>query len=480
MTQQPQSTNVQPTQPSGLPEEQLKEMLETAETLAQAGKYQDACLNYLSVLKNDADEKFHQFAISQINNLRAHIHGPHLNQAETAIAQHPESLIFPMIVSEDDHGLRGMSSLTAVTKGEVVLRIPLSEMITCEMGEQTPFGQAFKAMGLEVHANDRAILLLFAALEGLGKDPNHLLNEPSYVEGSMCHFWSNETIQLLKGSHVQEEVIEFQKQLEEDYQNLCKIDGFKDACSLHLFKKLKAEIDSKNFTLELKDRKISAFVPIAHTINHQLPASVKWSFNEERMCFEEKALTDIHPGQTIWQSYGSSHANDHLLTQYGFTENPSPHDFIVLDNGVRLFRTPTSDLARQYWVEFVSVFANTCGGNRFQGELLLFSQIYDACLRKIPGYASSPEEDQQWLIDHPEKNTEYFIRQLMLSEKLLIIDWLSLAKEVLYSAQEKQENRLKLINHWQQVTEGPRLYLKHFWSDYLKDENNVIPEKPQE
>jgi len=446
-----------------------------ANSLEKAGDYSGACKIYFSTLRDKSQYQLHPQATFGLNNLRKKVHGKALLEIERSIEQHPKGYLFPMMVTDAMDGVRGVVAMEDIKADELILSIPIEEMITSIQGKRTAFGQAYTQSGLKIH-NHKHIYILFAILDVVKENPEHIMaNEQVYVESSTCLFWDQETIEKLTGSHLVTDINQFQKDTASDYDALCQaIPGFSAECSSHQFKKLIAEIISKNFGFEYKDEKYNAIVPIGDILNHSNEPNAVWSFNEKTGCYEEHALVDISAGETVCHTYHNHPANGDILVDYGFALEPSKNDYLFLKNGIYLFKTPTTKQFRAIWSDYVNAIMESAGCNMFVAHLHVVNHMHNEIVSRMRSYRHTLDQDIAWIKKNPDFSNEYFIRKTLIAEKTLLIEWYGICKDVMYSAQLPMSSRLMLIDSWSAVTKGPKLFLKEMWTPFLLEEKNIL------
>lgn len=120
-----------------------------------------------------------------------------------------------------DYGdeVRGCHAKMNVNAEEVFVEVPLSCLITVEMGKETIIGKAIISSNIELDAPKHIFLMVYMLIDM--KNPNSFF-KPYYdiLPTNLCNmpiFWTNEELALLEGSYMLQQIEERKKAIENDY-----------------------------------------------------------------------------------------------------------------------------------------------------------------------------------------------------------------------------------------------------------------------
>ena len=218
--------------------------------------------------------------------------------------------------------MRGVHALAPLPSQTVIVSIPLSCLITVEMGQATPIGRKILSSDLELDAPKHIFLMIYLlwdkAVHGSSSFfapyydvlPRRLRNMPI--------FWDEAELAGLKGSHLLCQIRERIQAITRDYRSVCAAaPEFASIATLEEFTWARTIVCSRNFGLMIHGRRTSALVPHADMLNHRRPRETKWTFCEESLCFTITTLREIGAGEQVYDSYGQK-CNHRFLLNYGF------------------------------------------------------------------------------------------------------------------------------------------------------------------
>jgi hypothetical protein len=196
--------------------------------------------------------------------------------------------VSPKTVVESE--MRGVHAKTAILPETICLSIPRKCLITVEMGQATPIGQAILAADLDLDAPKHIFLMIYMLWDRkLNREssffdpyyqilPKHLNNMPV--------FWSREELEFLQGSDLLDQIADRIEAITEDYLAICGlVPDFANLASLEEFKWARMCVCSRNFGLLIDGHRTSAMVPFADMLNHYRPRETKWTFDDDRDAF---------------------------------------------------------------------------------------------------------------------------------------------------------------------------------------------------
>ena len=246
----------------------------------------------------------------------------------------------------EDAEMRGCYSNDGIADDETIISIPLKCLITVEMGKSTSVGQAILSSGVELDAPKHIFLMLFMLLDRKKPDsffkPYYDILPPTL--SNMPIFWSEEEIDLLKGSYVQIQVSDRRLAIESDYNTICEIAPlFRSQVTLEEFGWARMCVCSRNFGIHVNGLRTAALVPYADMLNHLRPRETKWQFEDTVQAFTVSSLMPLGSGKEIFDSYGQK-CNHRFLLNYGFSvENNIEADGYCPNEVPLLMQLKTSD-----------------------------------------------------------------------------------------------------------------------------------------
>jgi len=224
----------------------------------------------------------------------------------------------------DDHGdseMRGVHARAHLPPNTVCVAIPRKCLITVEMGQETPIGQAILRSDLDLDAPKHIFLMIYLLWDRKTNGPNSFFH-PYYeilpqTLSNMPIFWSPQELDCLMGSYLLQQIEDRNEAIAEDYYAICQIAPLAKICTLQEFKWARMCVCSRNFGLQIDGHRTSALVPHADMLNHYRPRETKWTFDEDRQAFTITTLQSIEAGAQVYDSYGQK-CNHRFLLNYGF------------------------------------------------------------------------------------------------------------------------------------------------------------------
>lgn len=224
----------------------------------------------------------------------------------------------------DDKGdseMRGVHAKTNMLPNTVCVAIPRKCLITVEMGQETPIGQAILRSDLDLDAPKHIFLMIYLLWDRKTNGSNSFFH-PYYeilpqTLSNMPIFWTPEELDCLTGSYLLQQIDDRNEAIAEDYYAICQIAPLSKICTLQEFKWARMCVCSRNFGLQIDGHRTSALVPHADMLNHFRPRETKWTFDEERQAFTITTLQPIQAGAQVYDSYGQK-CNHRFLLNYGF------------------------------------------------------------------------------------------------------------------------------------------------------------------
>ena len=189
----------------------------------------------------------------------------------------------------DDNEMRGVHAKTHLQPNTVCMSIPRRCLITVEMGQDTPIGQAILRSDLDLDAPKHIFLMVYLLWDRKVNGSNSFFH-PYYeilppTLRNMPIFWTQDELGHLQGSYLLQQIEDRNEAIAEDYYAICQIAPLAKICTLSEFKWARMCVCSRNFGLQIDGHRTSALVPHADMLNHYRPRETKWTFDEERQAF---------------------------------------------------------------------------------------------------------------------------------------------------------------------------------------------------
>lgn len=259
---------------------------------------------------------------------------------------------------EGDSEMRGVHARTHIPPNTICMSIPRRCLITVEMGQATPIGQAILHSDLDLDAPKHIFLMVYI-LWDRKINGRHSFFHPYYeilpqTLNNMPIFWTKEELAYLEGSYLLQQIQDRNSAITEDYNAICKIaPQLAEICTLDEFKWARMCVCSRNFGLQIDGHRTSALVPQADMLNHYRPRETKWTFDEERNAFTITTLQHIPAGAQVYDSYGQK-CNHRFLLNYGFAveDNRELDGFCPNEVPMELYVDPDDPLfaeKTEYW-----------------------------------------------------------------------------------------------------------------------------------
>ncbi|GES79519.1 SET domain-containing protein [Rhizophagus clarus] len=228
----------------------------------------------------------------------------------------------------------GIFSTNIINENEIFATIPFSIIINDKIANKTlPY---LKDLSSSYHYSSLIIFLIYERLLGEKSFYFPYINIlPKHVN-SLLYYDENEISYLLKGTDIENFVIERKLQLKKCYEEILESlpsDGIlKENMSWELFLWAYSIVASRSFPNRLIDpddtESKKVLIPLADSLNHRPRQKITWQFsdgNSMRLIAGET----IECGKEIYNNYGPK-ANRELLLAYGFCIKDNPDDWAII------------------------------------------------------------------------------------------------------------------------------------------------------
>lgn len=228
---------------------------------------------------------------------------------------------------------RAMFARVDIPPNKTVIRVPKPLIITAEMGEATPIGQAILSApsGILEESRDHIMVAIFLIYDQAQPQsfygpyyqvlPESLDNVPI--------FWSRDDLQYLEGSDFIKRLEQFRAALQKEYDTIQTVyPKFVQQHNLTQYLYARMCVNSRSFSIVLNDnRETTVMVPQVDMLNHYYPRQANWAWNELEETFEIKSVNAIQAGTEVTTSYGNNWHYSFLMN-YGFSiEHDRPDAF---------------------------------------------------------------------------------------------------------------------------------------------------------
>jgi histone-lysine N-methyltransferase SETD3 len=291
-----------------------------------------------------------------------------------------------------DYGdeVRGCHAIQDIQDDEIIIQVPLSCLITVEMGKETEIGRVILASNVELDAPKHIFLMIFMLVDR--KNPKSFF-KPYYdilpaTLSNMPIFWTKEELAFLQGSYLLEQISERNAAIEADYESICNIyPAFHTSiATLQEFKWARMCVCSRNFGLVVNGVQTAALVPYADMLNHYRPRETKWQFDDSLQGFTVVSLQGIASTAQVYDSYGRK-CNHRFLLNYGFSiENNVEADgycpnevpfFVELKQSDPLYESKCSFWRRDFSIPYRRIRCSM-SDNENMKVLMAFLRIIEA------------------------------------------------------------------------------------------------------
>jgi SET domain len=225
------------------------------------------------------------------------------------------------VVDDEDSEMRGVHAKSHIAPHTICMSVPRRCLITVEMGQATPIGQAIMSSALDLDAPKHIFLMIYILWDRKVNGVKSFFY-PYYeilprTLKNMPIFWSPDELRHLEGSYLLNQIADRNAAVEDDYHSICQIAPLQKICTLEEFKWARMCVCSRNFGLQIDGHRTSALVPHADMLNHYRPRETKWTFDEEKQAFTITTLQFVQAGSEVFDSYGQK-CNHRFLLNYGF------------------------------------------------------------------------------------------------------------------------------------------------------------------
>lgn len=216
---------------------------------------------------------------------------------------------------------RGVHAATQIEKGETILYVPLSQLLTLDMAMQSPIGSLMAARNFRQRLLSPKHSFLATLIMEEKRKPSSPFNK--YIDilpkgfTNFPIFYTKEERNWLTGSPFQQQISDKIKDIQADYQTICKEVPEYQQFSLKEYSEYRMMVASRIFGITINGHKTDAFVAYADMLNHRRPRQTSWSYCDKRQGFIIESLEDIKRGDQIYDSYGKK-CNTRFLLNYGF------------------------------------------------------------------------------------------------------------------------------------------------------------------
>ena len=178
---------------------------------------------------------------------------------------------------------------------------PKELLISLEIAKAFPQGQQVSTFMYTLNSPKHCLLSTFVLYERLNKDSKW----KSYFDiipkdySNFPIFFTEEDLNLLKGSPFLQTILEKKDDIEKDYKRICDlVPGF-DMHSFKEFSEIRMAVSSRIFGIKIENKKTDVLAPFADLLNHKRPRQTHWLYDESMKSFVIQALEDIPGGNEV-------------------------------------------------------------------------------------------------------------------------------------------------------------------------------------
>eukprot|EP00924_Labyrinthula_sp_SR-Ha-C_P000084 augustus_masked-scaffold_39-processed-gene-0.28-mRNA-1 protein AED:0.34 eAED:0.34 QI:0/-1/0/1/-1/1/1/0/372 len=228
---------------------------------------------------------------------------------------------------------RGVFTSTAISKAEVILRIPHKCLLTCKLSysslEACRIFWASRASqkdeALEFNCSEKLIAVVLYILLTIDDPTNFFAPYYKTLPRTFNHFtlfWNKNEVERLQGSPIVSDIKQRRESFAADFNILNGHEVLAEEfrrkkITMEKFFEIRCLVGSRNFNLNINGEKNTCMVPFADLLNHSRPAETKWTYNNVDHHYQMKSLRAIGENREVFDSYGAKSNLEYLLF-YGF------------------------------------------------------------------------------------------------------------------------------------------------------------------
>ena len=229
---------------------------------------------------------------------------------------------------------RGLIANEDIKKGEEILYIPKSAIITLKMAKEGYIGKQLEYNDASFVYPNNSTLSTFVLWEMAKPDsPWHLLIKafPKSV-ANFPIFFEKDELKLLTGSYFLKTIEELKDDIKYDYDETCRCaPEFSNVATLINFAHIRMLVNSRIFGTTINGQENDTIVPYADMFNFKPKTTMtNWLYEDKREGFIVKANKDIRKNEEIYVSYGDK-PNTNMFQFYGFVLENNELDETIIE-----------------------------------------------------------------------------------------------------------------------------------------------------
>lgn len=181
---------------------------------------------------------------------------------------------------------RGVHASTQIEKGETILYVPLHQLLTLDMAMKSPVGSLMAARNFR----QRLLSPKHSFLATLIMEEKRRTNSPfvKFIDilpkgfTNFPIFYTKEERAWLEGSPFQQQISDKIKDIQSDYQLICKEVPEYQQFPLKEYSEYRMMVASRIFGISINGHKTDAFVAYADMLNHRRPRQTSWQYCDKR------------------------------------------------------------------------------------------------------------------------------------------------------------------------------------------------------
>jgi len=310
--------------------------------------YPEAHDAYKKGLQLDPEEKTLRAAMEELTKLLDELK---INQKQLASSANPETdkfeamchwlrqggskfpTLYMQYYTED---YRGVHALTKIPSNQVILYIPLSQIMTSEVAKESEIGRKIIESNVELRSKHSYLAAFLCQEKHKGRDSYWwpYINVLPEKYRNMPIFFNQDELKLLKGSFTLDKISDRVDSLRREYENIRRGVPEFGQYSHWEFVWARLVVITRIFGLVIKGKKTDGLVPYADMLNHKRPreddaGDTRWTFDDDRMGFTITSLRTIPRGEQVFDSYGRK-CNSRFFVNYGFTLDENDDNEVVI------------------------------------------------------------------------------------------------------------------------------------------------------
>lgn len=203
-------------------------------------------------------------------------------------------------------GVRGVYTQCDIPADTQLVKVPLSCLITDDMARRTAVGRRLDKYSSRLSVPNHCQVLVFMLMSRKRGDsfyqPYYDILPESFDNFPI--FWDKDKMAWLSGSTLVDEIRDRRKNMRNDYQTICLAVPEFEQFSFEEFLWCRTAVGSRNFSIIVNGKKVTAMVPLADMLNHFRPRETSWTYDNSQQGFTITSLKNLGGNCQVMDSYG--------------------------------------------------------------------------------------------------------------------------------------------------------------------------------